>query len=350
MKSNKSMFVLALTLVAVPVVASTTWYVDGVQGSDNNSCESRQHACKTIGHAISLASTGDSIRVAPATYAENFAVNFSLKIAGANAKTTIIDGDGVNTVVTILNANAKVALSNLTVRNGGQGIYNKATLAVSNSTINSNNGGGGIYNDGWLTMRNSTISENVAKGSCCTGGLGGGIFANGGTLTIINSTIGKNLAMAGRGHPSYGGGIYNYGSLTISNSSVSGNIASKAGGIQNYLTASLKNSIVANNIGGNCGGSMTSDGYNLTSDNSCNLNGPGDINNTDPKLGTLGNYGGQTQTIPLLEGSPAIDAGNPNGCTDGNGKLLKTDQRGKPRPDKEDETGCDMGAYERQSD
>ena len=74
------------------------------------------------------------------------------------------------------------------------------------------------------------------------------------------------------------------------------------------------------------------------------------MNNTDPKLGTLGDYGGPTQTIPLLAGSPAIDAGNPNGCTDANGDLLKTDQRGYPRPDKEDTGGCDMGSYERQKD
>jgi hypothetical protein len=95
---------------------------------------------------------------------------------------------------------------------------------------------------------------------------------------------------------------------------------------------------------------MTSKGYNLSSDNSCNFNGPGDLNNTDPKLGTYGNYGGPTQTIPLLAGSPAIDAGNPKGCTDSNGHLLTTDQRGYPRPDTEDKTGCDIGAYEGQSD
>ena len=74
------------------------------------------------------------------------------------------------------------------------------------------------------------------------------------------------------------------------------------------------------------------------------------MNNIDPKLGTLGNYGGLTQTVPLLSGSPAIDAGNPSGCTDGQGNLLKTDQRGMPRPNKEDIGGCDMGAYESQSD
>ena len=39
-------------------------------------------------------------------------------------------------------------------------------------------------------------------------------------------------------------------------------------------------------------------------------------------------------------GSPAIDTGNPNGCTDGLGHLLKRDQRGQPRPDKEDTGGC----------
>ena len=95
---------------------------------------------------------------------------------------------------------------------------------------------------------------------------------------------------------------------------------------------------------------MTSHGYNLSSDTTCNFNRPGDMNNTNPMLGTLGNYGGPTQTIPLLSGSPAIDAGNPNGCTDGQGHLLKTDQRGMLRPDREDQTGCDMGAFERQSD
>ena len=99
---------------------------------------------------------------------------------------------------------------------------------------------------------------------------------------------------------------------------------------------------------------MVSNGYNLSSDNSCNNNfhNHGDVNNIDPKLGPLQNNGGPTQTMALLPGSPAIDAGNPSGCTDGLGHLLTTDQRGYPyrRPDSEEKTGCDMGAFEKQSD
>src|SRR6266568_7653344 len=123
-----------------------------------------------------------------------------------------------------------------------------------------------------------------------------------------------------------GGAIVNgSGNLAVNNSTVSGNYP--AGGIFNSGTATLQNSILANNSGRNCRGIITSHGYNLSSDGSCPFSNTGDLNNTNPLLGTLGNYGGSTQTIPLLSGSPAIDSGNPNGCTDGQGHLLKTDQR-----------------------
>src|SRR5262249_39145340 len=92
-----------------------------------------------------------------------------------------------------------------------------------------------------------------------------------------------------------------------------------------------------------------SNGYNLSSDETCHFNNVGDLNNTDPKLGPLQNNGGPTMTMALPSGSAAIDAGNPSGCTDGHGHLLTTDQRGMPRPDREDTAGCDIGAYEFQA-
>jgi hypothetical protein len=256
----------------------------------------------------------------------------------------------------------------------GGGIYNSGTLIVIDSTISGNKVsntcaticlalGGGIFNSGPLTINKTTISKNLAARDCLRGcgPAGGGIFNFEAPLAINNSTLSGNRAVArcSEGCGSRGGGVFNSGTLTTSNSTFSGNSAATGtasgvgGSIYNYFegTAILQNSIVANSpSGGNCSGTMTSNGYNLSNDNTCNFNNSGDLNNTDPKLGQLGNYGGLTQTIPLLSGSPAIDAGNPNGCTDSQGHLLKTDQRGKPRPDKEDTGGCDMGAYERQAD
>jgi predicted outer membrane repeat protein len=442
MFNSLRLLVLFLSLTST-ALACTTWYVDGMNGSDNNDCKSPQTACKTIGQAISLASSGDSIMVAAATYTENLTIGVSLKLIGSGAATSIIDGGGANTVVTI--SGGVVLLSGVTVRNGhiteGGGIYNSGTLTISNSTLSGNSAdtrGGGIYNAGTLTINTSSVSGNSS------GFHGGGIFSDGkltinrstfsgnsaitfggaisnyGYGTINNSTISGNRAQSGGGifnfvgltinrstfsgnsasdggaisndrgltinnstfsgnSASSGGAISNYKGLTINNSTISGNRAGSGGGIYNVRkrssavinnstisgnrtgngegiynnggAATLQNSIVANSHkGGNCFGTVTSNGYNLSSDSSCNFNNIGDLNNTDPKLGKLGKHGGPTQTIPLLSGSPAIDAGNPNGCTDSKGHLLKTDQRGKPRPDKEDTGGCDMGAYERQKD
>ena len=60
-------------------------------------------------------------------------------------------------------------------------------------------------------------------------------------------------------------------------------------------------------------GTITSDGYNLSSDDGGGfLIGPGDQINTDPMLGPLQDNGGPTLTHALLPGSPAIDAGDPS--------------------------------------
>ena len=58
-KSRKLTCVVALILfAAVPTaLASTTWYVNGVSGSNSNNCLSASTPCKTIGHAISIAAS-----------------------------------------------------------------------------------------------------------------------------------------------------------------------------------------------------------------------------------------------------------------------------------------------------
>jgi hypothetical protein len=73
---------------------ATTWYVNGVSGSDRNNCTLPSIACKSIGHAVALASSGDSIVVAPATYTESVTISISLTVIGSGASKTLIDGGG----------------------------------------------------------------------------------------------------------------------------------------------------------------------------------------------------------------------------------------------------------------
>jgi hypothetical protein len=369
-----SLLLLALVLSVGPnALASTVWYVNGVNGNDVKTGQTAATAFRTIGHAISLSSSGDSIIVAAATYTEKLNIAFNLTIVGSAARTTIIDGGHAAAVVTISSAGAHVKLSQLTLRNGsgllrgGGGIYNAGTLAIVNTTVSGNSSndfvatvgglGGGIYNAGTLSIVDSTISGNtVTRARMDAGPAGAGIY-NVGALTITNSTLSANQAAAywPAGVP-YGGGIANEnGTLMIRNSTLSTNSAfiyilgtknpTYGGGIYNSgtTTPTLQNSIVANNpLGGNCNGSVKSLGYNLSSDNTCNFNGSDDQKNINPMLGNLRPNGGPTQTMALLPGSPAMSAGNPSGCTDPAGKRLTSDQRGAPRPNP---GACDIGAY-----
>jgi hypothetical protein len=104
---------LLLTQASI-ALASTIWYVNGVNGSDSHNCRSSQTACKTIGHAVSLTASGDSIRVAAATYAENITIASSLNLIGSGASTTIIDGGRKNRVVTVPTVGSVVSISNVT--------------------------------------------------------------------------------------------------------------------------------------------------------------------------------------------------------------------------------------------
>jgi predicted outer membrane repeat protein len=189
----------------------------------------------------------------------------------------------------------------------------RAYITITDCTISGNfstTGGGGIFaTNTSLSVANSTISGNS------TGSSGGGISVSGSDLvpgsSIVNSTISGNSAGTS------GGGIYNNSSLDVTLSTITGNSAPSGGGIYNVGSVEVSNTILNAGASGenifNDGGTVTSDGYNLSSDDGGGyLTGPGDQINTDPLLGLLQNNGGPTFTHALLPGSPAIDAGDPS--------------------------------------
>ncbi|MBV8149773.1 MAG: hypothetical protein JO092_11815, partial [Candidatus Eremiobacteraeota bacterium] len=225
-----------------------------------------------------------------------------------------------------------------------------ATIVRSTIQNNSARVGGAICNGGLLTIIRSTFNNNSASLA-----RGGGAIFNYGTLHVANSTFSGNTASTGVGGAIHNGELVGLtGGAQLDNDTFSGNSAARGGGIFNkYFKPSLpmyvQNDIIANNAPQNCGGApLLTEGFNLSSDTSCDLGGAGDLSGVDPKLGPLQNNGGPTFTMALLAGSPAIDAGDGQGCRDWLGHLLTTDQRGMPRPDPHEKRFCDIGAYESQ--
>lgn len=329
----------------------------------------------------------------------------SLEIQGAGANTTIVDGGQLDRVFDVRTPSGQtITMSGFTIRNGstadwggnvcnctagsililasivitdsfyahsgggvanfglltvqhsviasntarfGAGIYNddqsgQGVASITDSTIFGNiadgdGSGGGIWNSGTMTVTRTTINGNMAL-QPTFGGVGGGIV-NGGTMVIINSTLSQNSA------GSNGGGIFNGGVISLTNTTIVSNTAPVGSGLRNLDGAvEVKNVIVANNAATNCTAStvpITSHGHNLENGNTCNFTGPGDLINTDPLLGPLQDNGGPTLTHALLAGSPAIDAGDNVGCP-------PIDQRGAPRPidGGSGSAICDIGAYE----
>jgi CSLREA domain-containing protein len=215
------------------------------------------------GQTIVLASTTYTLTRPPvgetnSTPSTNAAAGGDLDI-GVNLTVTgngaVIDAGGSTTGDRTFDvrANAQVALTNLTIRNGRTapnqsvaGVRNLGTLTLNRVTIRDNaavgSNGGGVRNDGTLIIKNqSRIMNNGANE-------GGGIRTRG-SLTIANSTVAGNVAGGpeGTGH---GGGIdIDAGaSASIRDSTISNNSSNyKAGAIDVDGTLSLRNTTFTNN-------------------------------------------------------------------------------------------------------
>ncbi len=240
-------------------------------------------------------------------------------INGNAAAATIIDGNSLDRVFDIIGAD--VTMTNVTVDGGD---------------ITGDGGGIAVDATGSLTMTHSTVSGNATTAN------GGGIATAGGALDLTNVTLSGNTA-------DQGGGLDCAGACTLTNVTVTSNTAPTSGdGVRQQGTGTITfvNSIVAGNLsaGANeCAGAaanLTSNGYNISSDASCDFTNTGDQENTDPQLGALQDNGGPTFTHAPPDTSRAVDAGDSSVCV---GPDNDSDQRGSARPVG---VSCDVGSYE----
>lgn len=254
---------------------------------------------------------------------------------------------------------------------------NNATGTVARPAVN----GAGIFQfQGTLTITSSTIAGNKATS---VGGYaqGGGIETRAGTLVIRRSLIAGNQALGGDGGS--GGGIDGFATITIEDSTISGNqttetggglsifdipsqsgplrisgstitkntAGNETGGLLTWAALEIDSTIVAGNTAGanpDCWVDTLTDATNtligvndgcgaIVDGDSGNLAGSGAIPR-NPKLADLAANGGPTRTHALKAGSPAIDAAGAAPCS------TPKDQRGVARPKG---PACDIGAFER---
>jgi hypothetical protein len=306
---------------------------------------------------VANAPAGDTIKFAAnldggtITLGNTLDITHNLIIDGTGSGITV-NGGGLRVFMI---ETGKVAIDGLTITGGiapssasGGGIYNQGFLSLSNSTVtgNSADNSAGIYNDigATLTMSGDTVNNNTATAS-----VGGGI-GNVGTAEIINCTIAANNA-------NRGGGIANTHVLSVGNSTVAFNTVTGAGadggGIYTFGGSdqlSLLNTIVYNP---NSGAATTNEVLGTIAQAQALVYGPGPYNvapggdhggsfiGFNPLLGPLQNNGGDTATMALLPGSPAIGHGATMSMIPGLGGVV-VDQRGYPHP----ANSIDIGAVQ----
>jgi len=365
---------LLFAAIPAPTVSAAIIIRVTTAGATSGTCGSTWAAPCSLQHALTDAASGDEIWVKEGTYTPGVGRHdaFTLKTGAAvhggfagteTARTqrnwatheTILSGDliGVHSyhVVVSPGVGNTAKLDGFTVTGGsadgpgvagqGGGMFNLfGGPTVGNVIFHGNSAvdGGGMYNiDSNPALTNVTFSGNSAV-------TGGGMY-NDRNTTGSDPAL-TNVTFSGNTAGDLGGGMYNVDSdPALTNVTFSGNTAVNHGGGMyngNTLASSpmIRNAIFWGNTPDQItiqAGSSGTVSYSVVQ-GGCPANGTCDhVITADPLLGALGNYGGRaTQTIPLLPGSSAIDAGNGAYCP-------ATDQRGVARVG-----ACDRGAFESQ--
>jgi hypothetical protein len=272
------------TLVIAAVVAAVLG-VAAHPAAAGTLCVGLKAGCfAQIQPAVAAAHDGDTIAIAPGTFAGGVTIDKSIHVQGAGADRTSIKGGGP--VVTIFRSTApdalNVSIDGVTITGGlnntqpdpevtfGGGVWIPtsqldqppfngpgATVTISNSIITGNtvtsnssippgfcgsracgfNSGGGIDNGGVLTLTNTRVTNNTAGStplvaSAASDANAGGIdnrFAS--TLVLRNSVVSGNHAVTNSPIANGGasGGIGSTGALDVENSVISGNTVEYTG-------------------------------------------------------------------------------------------------------------------------
>lgn len=295
MKKSKRFLALSVATLAGLIVAANLWaanftvdcFDDAPDADlDDSTCEitgpcTNGTGLCTLRAAIQTANTpdfpvADEITLPAGTYTiqtfpcddtdgigniGDFDITSNITINGAGAQSTIIDGNGMDRIFEVRSPepfDASATLRGMTIQNGlaaqcqefledGGGILvgNTSTLNLDRVAVVNNVGsdGGGIANFGSLSILNSTISGNEAQGFACEGTCDG---SGGGIFNEPGSFAIPQIPQA----------ISLPETMPIVNTTISGNSAREFGGgiASTGGSLALRNATITDNDAGDGGG------------------------------------------------------------------------------------------------
>jgi len=241
-------FALSLTLVSGALLVAVQ------AASAANLCVGGPGCYSTLQAAVNAAHDGDTITIAPGTYAGGVTVDVSVTIVGAGAGQTVVRGGGPVLTIGVYGASSEptVSIDGVTITGGVTRSSPESTPFVGQEGVFAVGGGVEIppnadFTGGaTVTITNSVIAGNrvapthtlpfgppCPSGPCPFALAAGGGIDSWGTVTLDGTTISNNRVGTASGlsnvaSDASSGAIQNWLNtpLTISNSVISGNQAS----------------------------------------------------------------------------------------------------------------------------
>ena len=377
---------------------------------------SQDSGAGSLRQAIADALPGDVVTFSPShfnqprimTLASTLVVDKPLGILGPGSSLLTLDAANQRRHLSV-DAPATLTLSGMRFTRGNPGASaDGGAILVNQGTLNANdiviedstaNAGGCIYNNGSLDLtrvrlsgcranfsaglfnaagRTATIRDSRIENHIATGPGGGISNPAGATLVLMQVSVSGNQATIGAGLNSYGtvtltnttfsgntavngGAMYlgGLGTTTLTHATVTANTAQLNGGIAAEFDAvvNLQGSLIAGNTrtvdqAPDAGGNFTSFGHNLIGDTFATVfrpNSPslvGNLLDVPARLAALADNGGSTLTHAPLHDSPIIDAAGPGSAVDGRGLQRPVDFTHIVNAS--GGNGSDIGAYELQ--
>lgn len=326
---------------------TVTKVADTNDGVCNTDCSLRE--------AIAVAAPGDLVSFASPFFdtpraivlgGSELVIDKTLAIAGPGAHRLTISANGLSRVFAISGVN-RVTLTGMRLTDGDAGEAGRggaidlreAAMVLSGCEVSNSRAGqgGGIVLSDSIPSGNLDVYDSSVVGNAASNDL---FVINGGGITLDSSGVVRLFRVTVSGNQTLGntgaGGVYQgFGTIEMTDSTVTGNVGADAGGVRIDAGAiTMRNAVIAGNrttsgspvdIGGS---GISSLGHNLIGNpgSVTVFTQPGDqagtgANPLDPKLGPLSHNGGTVPVHAPLQGSPLLDKG----------KAFSSDARGVAR-------------------